>query len=420
MSANRAIETGGKTQAMMTAQEWYAAQPKPYVTSGITLAEDYAVYVREATLEEVREMVKEQIREVLVDDTHEDFNRVRADELDDVLINLRALAQPTPKGEHMRIGYDEETTENWPERTPKGEPRDVSERTAQGTCNSPFVAAGSKELGIEPCITDRCALPYGHEGRHQNGPATWGCEAERRAPTPKGEPRESLKELFRVFEGVPIKFGLAAQGHLPTVARMLSEGKTWDEIGDVIGWHGPTVKQYWEIERRAPTPKGEPRACEHKEINDEGFCKSCGARAAIEIEGLSEHLARQRREAVDLRPNRGSESEAAKEKVDAPRPVELELGNKRWVCAARASDTGPNDPQDCDWPTCGCDEHAEKVMAALQECGWGKLRVFDGYTLDSLEEAILKLSWDEREGDKWTPVVRVGHVMAILRAEVGK
>jgi hypothetical protein len=24
--------------------------------------------------------------------------------------------------------------------------------------------------------------------------------------------------------------------------------------------------------------------------------------------------------------------------------------------------------QDCDWPMCGCDPHADKVIAALQEC----------------------------------------------------
>jgi hypothetical protein len=28
-------------------------------------------------------------------------------------------------------------------------------------------------------------------------------------------------------------------------------------------------------------------------------------------------------------------------------------------------------PQDCDWPFCGCDPHATKVIEALQEMGWG-------------------------------------------------
>jgi hypothetical protein len=41
------------------------------------------------------------------------------------------------------------------------------------------------------------------------------------------------------------------------------------------------------------------------------------------------------------------------------------------VCAARSQGSaGGNDPADCDWPFCGCDPHADKVLAALQECGW--------------------------------------------------
>lgn len=39
---------------------------------------------------------------------------------------------------------------------------------------------------------------------------------------------------------------------------------------------------------------------------------------------------------------------------------------QQWKCGAnKAADP----PQDCDWPLCGCDPHAEKVIAALQECG---------------------------------------------------
>jgi hypothetical protein len=31
------------------------------------------------------------------------------------------------------------------------------------------------------------------------------------------------------------------------------------------------------------------------------------------------------------------------------------------------SNTGPNDPQECDWPMCDCDPHAARVLDALQE-----------------------------------------------------
>lgn len=36
-------------------------------------------------------------------------------------------------------------------------------------------------------------------------------------------------------------------------------------------------------------------------------------------------------------------------------------------CGARGS-VGANLPQDCNWPICGCDPYAGKVIAALQEC----------------------------------------------------
>ena len=45
-------------------------------------------------------------------------------------------------------------------------------------------------------------------------------------------------------------------------------------------------------------------------------------------------------------------------------------GNEDWKCMARAQNTGPNDPADCNWPDCGCDPHATKVIAALVEQGW--------------------------------------------------
>lgn len=39
-------------------------------------------------------------------------------------------------------------------------------------------------------------------------------------------------------------------------------------------------------------------------------------------------------------------------------------------CAARQQGTaGGNEPTDCDWPVCGCDPHATKVIEALEESG---------------------------------------------------
>lgn len=41
-----------------------------------------------------------------------------------------------------------------------------------------------------------------------------------------------------------------------------------------------------------------------------------------------------------------------------------------WECGARKQGTaGGNDPADCNWPVCGCDPYADKVIAALDESG---------------------------------------------------
>lgn len=41
-----------------------------------------------------------------------------------------------------------------------------------------------------------------------------------------------------------------------------------------------------------------------------------------------------------------------------------------WECSARKQGTpGGNDPADCDWPGCGCDPQANKVLEAIDEAG---------------------------------------------------
>jgi hypothetical protein len=41
----------------------------------------------------------------------------------------------------------------------------------------------------------------------------------------------------------------------------------------------------------------------------------------------------------------------------------------RWQCAARQRNIGP-EVQDCDWPVCGCDPYADKVLDAIAESGF--------------------------------------------------
>lgn len=50
--------------------------------------------------------------------------------------------------------------------------------------------------------------------------------------------------------------------------------------------------------------------------------------------------------------------------------IERAGGQDAVLCAAKHSDTGANDPQDCDWPFCGCDPKADKVIEAIQESGF--------------------------------------------------
>lgn len=56
-------------------------------------------------------------------------------------------------------------------------------------------------------------------------------------------------------------FGLKAQGHIPTIQQMLSENKTWDEIGTKIGWLPETAREHYtqilENEKATETTKTE-------------------------------------------------------------------------------------------------------------------------------------------------------------------
>lgn len=67
---------------------------------------------------------------------------------------------------------------------------------------------------------------------------------------------------------------------------------------------------------------------------------------------------------VGCRPATPAESALWAELAEAKRDAE------RFACKARASNTGANDPQDCNWPFCGCDPYANKVMDAIEESGF--------------------------------------------------
>ncbi len=62
-----------------------------------------------------------------------------------------------------------------------------------------------------------------------------------------GESSES-ESLFASLPDVPIAFGLTAQGHMPTIERMLMEHASWVEIGAAIGWEPETAARYYAME----------------------------------------------------------------------------------------------------------------------------------------------------------------------------
>ena len=58
-----------------------------------------------------------------------------------------------------------------------------------------------------------------------------------------------------------------------------------------------------------------------------------------------------------------------------PAPLDPVAGGEAWTCAARKQGSaGGNDPADCDWPFCGCDPYADKVLAVVEESALAALK----------------------------------------------
>jgi hypothetical protein len=64
-----------------------------------------------------------------------------------------------------------------------------------------------------------------------------------------------------------------------------------------------------------------------------------------------------------------------------------------WECKARKQGTpGGNDPADCDWPGCGCDPGANKVLEAIAESGF------------QITKKPHPLTWDSYSNRTYEPV----------------
>ena len=66
------------------------------------------------------------------------------------------------------------------------------------------------------------------------------------------------------------------------------------------------------------------------------------------------------------------DSKWLKEAIESDPDVECEVGMlfPRFICKAGASNNHPGHQADCDWPTCGCDPYANRVIDALEESGF--------------------------------------------------
>lgn len=81
---------------------------------------------------------------------------------------------------------------------------------------------------------------------------------------------------------------------------------------------------------------------------------------------------------------------------------------RTWKCKAQLT---ADPPQDCDWPSCGCDPYADKVLAALEEAAPGLFSIQRDNeqlrkALSSLQrerdEALRKSEIDQRQCDEMT------------------
>ncbi len=66
-----------------------------------------------------------------------------------------------------------------------------------------------------------------------------------------------MKDIPPELKNAPMLFGLEAQGHIPTINRMLKAGASWEEIGRAIGWCPKTTEEHygWYLEKKEEVTK---------------------------------------------------------------------------------------------------------------------------------------------------------------------
>jgi hypothetical protein len=55
-----------------------------------------------------------------------------------------------------------------------------------------------------------------------------------------------MDKLMEEILNAPVRIGLVAQGHIPTIEKMLAKNKSWAEIGAAIHWEPNTAKEWYQ------------------------------------------------------------------------------------------------------------------------------------------------------------------------------
>jgi hypothetical protein len=98
------------------------------------------------------------------------------------------------------------------------------------------------------------------------------------------------------------------------------------------------------------------------------------------------------------------------------------------TCKARTANTGANDPQDCNWPFCGCDPAADKVIEAIQESGFTLIKDEDLLQLTKRAESAPPPATESQSSvQQWNGTVQPNGtvyddktLIQLLRADVAK
>lgn len=106
--------------------------------------------------------------------------------------------------------------------------------------------AYDQALQIDPALSLDDLQATAKQNLMERAPRYAAAEAKRQRKAAKLARQAAGNELTDILAKAQPLFGLEAQGHIPTIEKMLADGKTWAEIGEAIHWDGDTAWGYYE------------------------------------------------------------------------------------------------------------------------------------------------------------------------------